>query len=42
MHPDAQNILDLEEQCNLVQDVYWILFMSDIGVSMGDSERIIC
>ena len=42
MHHEVQNILDLEEQCNLVQEVYWILFMSDIGASMGDSERIIC
>ena len=34
MHHEAQNILDLEEQCNLVQEVYWILFMSDLGASM--------
>ena len=42
MHHEAQNILDLEEQCNLVQEVYWILLMSDIGPSMVDSERKFC
>ena len=42
MHHEVQNILDLEEQCKLVQEVYWILFLCDIGASMGDFERIIC
>ena len=42
MHHEAENILDLEEQCNLVQEVYWILLMSNIGANMVDSERKFC
>ena len=43
MNHEAKNILDLEEQCNLDKEVYWIMFLGDIGaVSMGDFERIIC
>ena len=38
---EVQNILDLEERCNLIQEVYWILFLCDIGASMSDFERII-
>ena len=41
MHYEAHNPMDLE-QCNLDKEVYWILFLCDIGANMVNFERIIC